>query len=40
MCCFVDDSKGNNFKAKEDSTTDVCRHNLPTSPQSNHIKGG
>jgi len=42
MCCFTDDSMegstGTGFPA--DSSTDVCRHDLYDSPQSNHIKDG
>jgi hypothetical protein len=38
MCCFTDDSMGPGFPA--DKTTDVCRHDLYDSPQSNHIKDG
>jgi hypothetical protein len=39
MCCFTDDSMGpNSFPAG--GTTDVCRHELHDSPQSNHIKEG
>jgi len=37
MCCFTDDSNGDGFG---DDTTDVCRHDLADSPQSNHIKRG
>jgi len=38
MCCFTDDSMGTAFP--DGSTTDVCRHDLYDSPQSNHIKEG
>lgn len=38
MCCFTDDSKGDGFK--DGATTDVCRHDLHDSPESNHIKEG
>jgi hypothetical protein len=38
MCCFTDDSMGPGFPV--DKTTDVCRHDLYDSPQSNHIKDG
>jgi len=38
MCCFTDDSNGDGFVAND--TTDVCRHDLADSPQSNHIKEG
>mmetsp|Transcript_3648 Transcript_3648/g.8251 ORF Transcript_3648/g.8251 Transcript_3648/m.8251 type:complete len:532 (+) Transcript_3648:536-2131(+) len=40
MCCFTDDSNGDGFDANGDDTTDVCRHDLHDSPQSNHIKRG
>mmetsp|Transcript_31040 Transcript_31040/g.58959 ORF Transcript_31040/g.58959 Transcript_31040/m.58959 type:complete len:528 (-) Transcript_31040:285-1868(-) len=40
MCCFTDDSNGDGFASNGDATTDVCRHNLADSPQSNHIKYG
>jgi len=40
MCCFTDDSNGDGFNANGDDTTDVCRHDLQDSPQSNHIKRG
>eukprot|EP00580_Thalassiosira_gravida_P002291 CAMPEP_0201602868 /NCGR_PEP_ID=MMETSP0492-20130828/3471_1 /ASSEMBLY_ACC=CAM_ASM_000837 /TAXON_ID=420259 /ORGANISM="Thalassiosira gravida, Strain GMp14c1" /LENGTH=530 /DNA_ID=CAMNT_0048066501 /DNA_START=116 /DNA_END=1708 /DNA_ORIENTATION=+ len=40
MCCFTDDSNGEGFASNGDATTDVCRHNLADSPQSNHIKYG
>ena len=36
MCCFTD----GDFAVKGDATTDVCRHDLHDSPQSNHIKEG
>ena len=36
MCCFTDDSMITPFP----SSTDVCRHDLSNSPQSNHIKYG
>lgn len=39
MCCFIDDVDDNGFQAN-DSTTDVCRHDLSNSPKSNHIKDG
>lgn len=39
MCCFIDDVRGSGFH-DEDSTTDVCRHDLSDSPKSNHIKDG
>lgn len=35
MCCFTDDSMG-----AFPSSTDVCRHDLADSPQSNHINEG
>jgi len=36
MCCFIEgDFDGNNA-----ATTDVCRHDLSDSPQSNHVKNG
>lgn len=37
MCCFTDDGDGYN---DGDLTTDVCRHDLRDSPQSNHIANG
>jgi len=40
MCCFTDDSKGTSFATNGDASTDVCRHDLHDSPQSNHIKEG
>lgn len=42
MCCFTDDSKitGSSFSDNGDATTDVCRHDLHLSPESNHIKEG
>ncbi|EED87460.1 predicted protein [Thalassiosira pseudonana CCMP1335] len=39
MCCFIDDVADTGFAA-EDSTTDVCRHDLLNSPKANHIKDG
>jgi len=38
MCCFTDDSIGDAFPVDKD--TDVCRHDLLDSPQSNHIEDG
>jgi hypothetical protein len=40
MCCFTDDSMGDDFATNGDSTTDVCRHDLHDSPESNHIREG
>jgi hypothetical protein len=43
MCCFTDDGQSDGFGgfgAFSDATTDVCRHDLTDSPQSNHIKRG
>lgn len=41
MCCFTDDSNGPNPDDFESvMTTDVCRHDLANSRQSNHIKHG
>jgi len=41
MCCFTDDSKkGSSFEENGDMVTDVCRHDLLDSPESNHIKEG
>lgn len=37
MCCFTDDGEG---YQEGDATTDVCRHDLRDSPQSNHIANG
>ncbi|KAL9182474.1 hypothetical protein ACHAXT_013126 [Thalassiosira profunda] len=39
MCCFTHDAM-DSFAANGDATTDVCRHDLHDSPQSNHIKEG
>lgn len=39
MCCFTDDSISS-FASNGDATTDVCRHDLRDSPQSNHIANG
>ncbi|KAL3768455.1 hypothetical protein ACHAWU_002671 [Discostella pseudostelligera] len=39
MCCFTDASISS-FAANADATTDVCRHDLRDSPQSNHIANG
>ena len=36
MCCFVE----GDFAGNGDAATDVCRHDLYDSPQSNHIKEG
>jgi len=38
MCCFTDDSMGTAFP--DGSTTDVCRHDLADSRQSNYINKG
>lgn len=40
MCCFTDDSNGADDGFASETTTDVCRHDLKNSPQSNHIKQG
>ena len=40
MCCFTDASISTSFEANGDATTDVCRHDLRDSPQSNHIANG
>ena len=40
MCCFTDDTKMDGASGAFPSTTDVCRHELHDSPQSNHIKEG
>jgi len=40
MCCFTDDSNGADDGFASETTTDVCRHDLANSPQSNHIKQG
>jgi hypothetical protein len=40
MCCFTDDSAGADDGFSGETTTDVCRHDLENSPQSNHIKKG
>ena len=41
MCCFTDDSNGPNPDDFDSvMTTDVCRHDLANSPQSNHINKG
>ncbi len=40
MCCFTDASISTSFAANGDTTTDVCRHDLRDSPQSNHIANG
>ena len=37
MCCFADDGDG---YQGGDAATDVCRHDLRDSPQSNHIANG
>lgn len=42
MCCFTKDGGMGNFidEVEGDLTTDVCRHDLADSPQSNHIASG
>lgn len=42
MCCFTQEANkmGNFIDEEGDLTTDVCRHDLADSPQSNHIAGG
>lgn len=39
MCCFIDDMNGSGFE-EGDVTTDVCNHDIGSSPKSNHIKYG
>lgn len=39
MCCYIDDVHSSGLQPA-DSTTDVCRHDLSSSPKSNHVKDG
>ncbi|KAL3823279.1 hypothetical protein ACHAXA_003427 [Cyclostephanos tholiformis] len=40
MCCFTNDGTEDGFEMTDASITDVCRHDLRDSPQSNHVANG